>query len=365
MRTCGPCARATSAPPGWSSAAPALARTVSIRPHRSTVALHEPGELRGIRHVARDAERVRAARDQVGGRALRLAVGEAGEHHPRARRGEGLGARAPDAGARARDDRDLARAREERARGRGGGERSGREPSIPRSGAARALGSSDAAITERRFPRADAAASVEARAATPPPARRTGADMTTTDTGLDGRTSSSPVPPGAGTRRGTAARRGRRAGDRDRHRGCRTRTRPARASSTGELDVSDEARAGGRSPPSSRPNSTANRCAASSTTRGSRHRTRLGETRASGLGSRARGQPDRPDARHPGAGSADGRAVVDRQHRLVGRAERPLSGRVHVEQVGSARAHARRGDRARAARHPGQHRASRASSRRR
>ena len=79
---------------------------------------------------------------------------------------------------------------------------------------------------------------------------------------------------------------------------------------------------------------------------------------ARGLGSRARREPDRADARHPGARAADGRAVVDRQHRLVGRAERALSGRLHVQQVGSAGAHARRGDRARAARHPGQHRAS-------
>ena len=72
------------------------------------------GELRGIRHVAGDAERVRALRDQVGGRTLRLGVGEPGEHHARARRGESLGARPPDAGARAGDDRDLPRAREER-----------------------------------------------------------------------------------------------------------------------------------------------------------------------------------------------------------------------------------------------------------
>ncbi len=124
------------------------------------------------------------------------------------------------------------------------------------------------------------------------------------------------------------------------------------------LDVVRRGWRGGRSPPILRPSSTASRCAVSSTTPGSRH--------APASARRERADWDRvlavnltgPMLGIQALAPLMGERLVDRQHRLVGRAQRALSGRVHVEQVGPARAHARRRDRARAARHPGQHRAS-------
>ena len=83
---------------------------------------------------------------------------------------------------------------------------------------------------------------------------------------------------------------------------------------------------------------------------------RLGELTCR-LGPRTRDQPHRRRCSASRRRAADGRRLVDRQRRLVGRAHRPLPGGVHREQVGAARAHARRGDRIRTTRHPGQHRA--------
>ena len=50
-----------------------------------------------------------------------------------------------------------------------------------------------------------------------------------------------------------------------------------------------------------------------------------------------RHQRHRPDARHPGAGAADGPRLLDRQHLLGRRDGRPRRGGVHLQQVGAAR----------------------------
>ena len=81
-------------------------------------------------------------------------------------------------------------------------------------------------------------------------------------------------------------------------------------------------------------------------------RQRVGHVDPAGVGSRARRQSHRPDARHPDAAAADAQRRLDRQRRLGRRRDRPVRGRLRDQQVGPARAHPDHGRRAGAAGHP-------------